>query len=168
MGSNIEIKARARDFHRQQKLAAQLATGDPQHLYQEDTFFKAPTGRLKLRDFGTGSGELIQYQRENSPAPTESRYVLSPTSEPATLKTALANALGVRAVVTKKRTVYLVGRTRIHLDQVENLGEFIELEVVLTPGEQPETGHRIACELMKELEIEDTDLVESAYVDLLG
>jgi len=99
--------------------------------------------------------------------PTESQYVLAPTDDPLALKTALTNALGVRAVVRKQRTLYLVGQTRIHFDRVENLGEFIELEVVLTPGQTFAEGVEIAAKLMRQLEINEQDLVESAYVDLL-
>ena len=167
MASNVEIKARCRDFTRQVLLAEKLASATPQQLSQEDTFFNVPAGRLKLRVFANGSGELIQYERADAVQPTESQYVLAPTDDPRSLKTALTNALGVRAVVCKQRTLYLVGQTRIHFDRVEKLGEFIELEVVLTPGQSFAEGVEIAAKLMKQLEIGERDLVESAYVDLL-
>ena len=144
-----------------------LGTGGAEHLFQEDTFFDVPTGRLKLRTFENGLGELIQYDRANKTGPTESRYVLAPTNEPEALKEALSNALGIRAVIRKRRVVHRVGRTRIHLDRVEGLGEFIELEVVLDPDDPPTDGIRIAEELMTKLEIRRTDLIESAYVDLM-
>ena len=86
-----------------------------------DTFFDVPTGRLKLRTFENGLGELIQYHRANTTGPTESRYVLAPTNEPEALKEALSNALGIRAVIRKRRVVHMVGRTRIHLDRVEGI-----------------------------------------------
>ncbi len=166
MARNIEIKARARNFDRQSRLAEDLGTGVAEHLFQEDTFFDVPRGRLKLRTFENGAGELIQYDRADITDPTESRYVLAPTDQPQTLKQALSNALGVRAVVLKKRVVHMVGRTRIHLDRVEGLGEFIELEVVLDPDEPATDGIRVAEELMSKLEIRKADLIESAYVDL--
>ena len=121
---------------------------------------------VELRTFENGTGELIQYDRADITDPTESRYVLAPTDQPQTLKQALSNALGVRAVVLKKRVVHMVGRTRIHLDRVEGLGEFIELEVVLDPDEPATDGIRVAEELMSKLEIRKADLIESAYVDL--
>jgi adenylate cyclase class IV len=126
-----------------------------------------PRGRLKLRVFGSGPGELIQYERSDCKEPTESRYLCASTPEPAALREALSRALGVRAVVRKTRTVHLAGRTRIHLDRVEGLGDFIELEVVLAPGEAASRGIAVARELMALLEIEAEDLVEAAYVDLL-
>lgn len=167
MASNVEIKARCRDFVRQASLAEKLASGKPEQLQQEDTFFNVPTGRLKLREFADGSGELIQYERPDAVEPTESQYVLAPTGDPQAVKTALTNALGMRAVVRKQRTVYLVGQTRVHFDRVENLGEFIELEVVLTPGQSFAEGVDVAAKLMRQLEIDERNLVESAYVDLL-
>jgi predicted adenylyl cyclase CyaB len=167
MAHNVEIKARLRDVQEQSRLAASLSDGSPELIAQEDTFFNVPVGRLKLREFGNGSGVLVQYEREDSEGPTESRYVLSTTREPETLKEALAKALGVRAVVRKRRTVYLVGQTRIHLDEVESLGSFVELEVVLRTGEELAYGAAIAEELMSKLRIEKDDLIRDAYVDLL-
>ena len=167
MARNVEIKAWAKDFKRQTSLAEKLADSDVQCLLQEDTFFHVPEGRLKLRVFDDGSGELIQYERGDSCAPTESHYLVCPTDHPEILKEALTNALGVRAVVRKKRTLYLAGQTRIHLDEVEDLGQFIELEVVLAQGETLEQGATIAEDLMAKLDIGKEDLIESAYVDLL-
>jgi len=164
---NIEIKARATDFQRQTSLAEQLGDREAEQLFQEDTFFCVPYSRLKLREFGDGSGELIQYEREYSFEPVESHYILCPIDNPATLKEALTKALGVRAVVRKKRTVHFVGQTRVHLDEVENLGLFIELEVVLGQGDTAEYGAAMARDLMRKLEIRRQDLIEAAYVDLL-
>ncbi len=164
---NIEIKARARDFVKQSKTAERLGDGRVEHIVQDDTFFRVAKGRLKLREFEDGTGELIQYQRDDAFGPTLSSYVCSATQDPTTLREALSNALGVRAVVRKKRTVYLVDQTRVHLDQVENLGQFIELEVVLKPDEKQERGMAIANRLIRELGIDESDLVKTAYVDLL-
>ncbi len=167
MARNIEIKARSRDFDAQARTAAGLAGGAPSHLFQEDTFFHVPRGRLKLRDFGDGTGELIQYHRADAPGPKQSDYARSATREPGSLKQTLTAALGVRAVVRKHRTVFLVGQTRVHLDEVEGVGRFIELEVVLGPGETAVKGSAVARNLMSALGIRESDLVAGAYVDLL-
>jgi predicted adenylyl cyclase CyaB len=167
MARNIEIKARSRDLPEQVRLAAAISDRGPEVLIQEDTFFNVPRGRLKRREFGDGSGVLVQYEREDSERPKESHYVLSATREPASVKEALANALGVRSTVRKRRTLYLVGQTRIHLDEVEGLGSFVELEVVLRPGEDLAYGTAIAEDLMSRLRIEENDLIGEAYVDLL-
>ena len=164
---NVEIKARARNFDRQSRLALKLATVPPERLIQEDTFFNVPAGRLKLRHIQGHPAELIHYSRTDSPGPKESRYTIYRLENPEDLKRVLTSALGVRGVVRKNRMVSLVGQTRIHLDQVEGLGEFIELEVVLDTGEDIECGTVIAETLMSQLEIEKRDLVAAAYVDLL-
>ena len=168
MGRNVEIKAKLSDFRRQHGRAAALADAGPEVVCQEDTFFHCSTGRLKLRELGDGTGELIFYERPDAARPKPSDYVVSPTSDPGSLKAALSRALGVRGVVRKTRTVFIVGQARIHLDEVDGLGRFIELEVVLRPNQTPEQGTAVAEDLMAKLEIADGDLIEDAYIDLLG
>ncbi len=167
MPANIEIKSHASDFEAQAKVAAALADGPFQDLDQTDTFFEVSHGRLKLREFGDGSAELIQYQRADHSGPKQSSYLISRTSEPDTLRTALSAALGVRWVVRKQRRVWLTGATRMHFDRVEGLGDFIELEVVLGDTLDSEAGHAIAQQLMGRLGIRPDHLVSGAYVDLL-
>ena len=166
-GRNVEVKARSRNFQKQRLQAEALSTRAAEHLVQEDIFFNVPAGRLKLRMFENGSGELIQYDRNDSPGPKESRYVFFRTQEPESLKTVLTKALGIRAVVRKKRTIYFCQQTRIHLDQVDGLGAFIELEVVLDTGQDIQYGTAVAQDLMSKLGIEKDDLVASAYMDLM-
>jgi len=79
----------------------------------------------------------------------------------------LCSALGTIGVVKKQRTLYLVGQTRVHLDIVDGLGEFIELEVVLLPGQTGADGRLVAEGMMKALQIPATALVKGAYIDLL-
>jgi adenylate cyclase class IV len=165
---NIEIKAHSTDFEEQAQIAAGIADGLPALIEQTDTFFHVPRGRLKLREFGNGTGELIQYTRADSSGPRQSTYVRSPTHEPQSLKEALTTALGVRAIVKKRRMLFMVGQTRIHLDEVMELGRFIELEVVLRPEQTEEEGVIVAERLMSELGVQQADLVAEAYVDLLA
>lgn len=167
MARNVELKAKARDFGKQKELAKALGDGSWEELLQEDTFFQVPRGRLKLREFGDGYGELIQYERSDTKAPKLSRYIRTVAAEPEALKQALSNALGIRSVVKKRRLVVLVGQTRIHLDEVEGLGQFLELEVVLRPEETLEFGTVVAQELAQKLEIAQEDLLDQAYADLL-
>ena len=76
-------------------------------------------------------------------------------------------AYGIRGVVRKTRYLYLVGQTRIHLDDVEGLGQFMELEVVLEDGQSDADGQVIAEGLMTALGVESGDLIDGAYMDLL-
>jgi predicted adenylyl cyclase CyaB len=165
---NIEVKARVADIGVLTQRVAAVATDGPTVIQQDDTFFRCTSGRLKLRAFSSTEGELIFYQRSNQSGPKESFYVRSPTHSPGTLRQALTLAHGQVGRVVKVRTLFLVGRTRVHLDAVQGLGSFMELEVVLEDGETPETGVREAHELMARLGIEPSHLVEVAYVDLLA
>lgn len=167
MARNVEIKARAADLAGAQAIAEELGDSPPSTLLQVDTFFHTPVGRLKLRELGEDRAELIHYQRADEAGPRESRYLISPTSAPGALKEVLASALGIRGVVRKERRLYLIGTTRIHLDRVEGLGSFLEIEVVLQPDQSIAAGEAIAAELMQKLSISRSDLVEVAYIDLL-
>jgi len=166
MATNIEIKAKIRDFDRLKKWVEQISDTPVEIIPQTDTFFHTPQGRLKLRELG-GHGQLIYYERVDVSGPKRSNYFISHTDEPASLAEVLTFGLGVRGVVRKQRLLYLVGKTRIHLDQVEGLGNFLEFEVVLDDEDTPEEGEQIAAELMQTLGIKETDLVEGAYMDLL-
>ena len=168
MPSNIEIKAHAPDPARKRELAERLAGTPPTILHHEDTFFPCAHGRLKLRQLADDHGELIAYQRADVPGTKQSDYLLSRTDSPAELRAVLARALGTAVVVTKTRRLYLVGQTRVHLDEVDGLGSFLELEVVLADGQPPDEGHRIAREIMAALEVSDADLIDLAYADLLA
>ncbi len=165
---NIEIKARARNFDRAIQLAEKISDTKVELLCQEDTFFNTPAGRLKLRVFGPESGELIYYVREDSKEAKRSDYLITKTADPVGLKEALSLALGVRGVVRKRRLLYKSGHTRIHLDDVEGLGHFMELEYVVTAGEDFEQANKTVQELMNRLEISAEDLVSHAYIDLLA
>lgn len=166
MARNVEIKARLTDFEATLACAAVLADAGPMPIEQDDTFFACAHGRLKLRDFGDGTGELIFYRRDDIAGPKTSHYVRTPTPDPDGLRVALTLAHGVVGRVRKHRTLYLAGRTRIHLDRVEGLGDFLELEVVLADNEAVEVGVAEANALMARLGVEPSSLVEGAYVDL--
>jgi predicted adenylyl cyclase CyaB len=121
---------------------------------------------LKLREFGDGTAELIYYERPDKAGPKASKYTRTQVSDAASMRELLGQVLETKAVVSKRREVFLTGRTRIHLDEVDGLGTFMELEVVLTEDETDSDGERIASALMEQLGVRQEDLVEQAYVDL--
>lgn len=168
MARNVEIKARVADMARLRTAAQALATEGPVLIEQDDTFFHCPNGRLKLRQFSPDTGELIFYRRADQTGPKTSFYQRCPTAEPGALREALTLAYGQSGRVRKRRTLFLVGRTRVHLDEVENLGHFMELEVVLADGDSAEAGVAEAHALMRRLGIDASALVDVAYVDLLA
>ena len=167
MPRNIEIKARIDSVAALLPRALAVAGGAPEMIEQDDTFFAVPQGRLKLRLFADGSAELIHYRRPDTGEAKASDYVLVAAPDPAALREALARACGVLGRVRKRRWLLRAGPTRIHLDQVEGLGDFMELEVVLAAGQADAEGVAIAERLMRELGLTEAPRIAGAYLDLL-
>jgi len=167
MPTNIEIKAKARDPQRQEQLAKEISIEPVVVLDQADTFFIVPSGRLKLRELAPDHGELIQYERPDIAGPKSSHYTILSTDQPAILRNLLGAALGVRGEVRKRRRLYRAGQTRIHIDEVLGLGMFLELEIVLRADQSLDEGEAIARQIMDRLEIQEEDLIDGAYIDLI-
>ena len=167
MAVNIEIKARASDFNRQKMIAESLSDIPGEQIWQEDIFFKVSKGRLKLRIFDSGSGELIYYIRADSNGPNVSQYEISVTNEPESLKNILTSSLGVHGIIKKQRTLYKIGHTRIHFDQVKDLGDFIELEFVMQDNTSKNEALQTVRNLMEKLEIQDNHLINTSYIDMV-
>lgn len=168
MPANVEIKAILPNRTAAEVIAARLSDTPAKRLGQEDIFFRCDGARLKLRILGPRRGELIRYERPDVAGLRCSQYSIARTSDPALLREILSKTLGITGVVRKTRTLYLVGQTRIHIDQVEGLGNFLELEVVLRPGQTEVEGKAIAEGLLSKFMIEEQQLVGGAYVDLLA
>lgn len=169
MPANVELKARIPSVDALLPRATALADEDdhPQLMHQDDTFFNVPHGRLKLRVFADGAGELIHYHRPDAAGPKVSDYLITAVADPDSLRDVLERACGVIGRVVKRRVLVLVGQTRIHLDRVEGLGEFLELEVVLRAGQSEAEGIAIAQALMEALGVPAEALISGAYLDLL-
>jgi predicted adenylyl cyclase CyaB len=167
MATNIEIKARVEDFDALKTQAESLSDKPLEIIPQEDIFFITEKGRLKLRILAPDLGYIIYYERPDQDGPKRSDYYLAKTEEPENLKTVLSLALGLRGMVKKTRYLYMVGQTRIHLDDVQGLGHFMELEVVMREGQDEAEGQAIAEDLMRRLGIREEALIEGAYIDLI-
>ena len=136
-------------------------------LVQRDTYFHAVQGRLKLREEPGTMAELISYARADRTEARISSYRVVPVTDPDGLVHALADALGVRAVVEKERRLLLYENVRIHLDRVAGLGDFVELEAVVTGPGGPAAEQGKVDELRRALDITDDRLVARGYADLL-
>ena len=167
MPANIEIKARVRDYDALRRQAEMISDKPCEVIRQEDTFFVTSRGRLKLRILALDSAEIIYYERPDHGGPKRSDYRIARTSDPENLKHVLDLAYGIRGSIIKTRYLYMVGDTRIHLDDVDGLGHFIELEVVMRDGQSDAEGEAIAEDLMQKLGVQKEDLLEGAYMDLL-
>ena len=167
MARNIEIKAAIESVAALIPKVAAFDTEEPVEITQYDTFFRCAHGRLKLRVFSDDRGELIFYHRADRQGPKESFYLITQTSSPKELRELLSQSNGQVGRVEKNRTLFFAGRIRIHLDRVKDLGDFIEIEVVLKDGEAIEAGIAEAHALMEQLGVKSSQLIEGAYVDLL-
>src|SRR3954471_11960557 len=168
---NVELKAR--DVDPERTLAAALAHGatDQGVLEQKDTYFAAREGRLKLREERAGdaapTATLIAYARADEAAARTSAYHLVDVPDPAALTAALDAALGTVVVVEKARRLLLWQDVRIHLDAVEGLGTWVELEAVAPAGSDLTDEHRKVAELRAVRGVEDEHVVATGYAALL-
>jgi adenylate cyclase class IV len=167
MPRNIEIKARIETVEALLQRARALADSEAEAIEQDDTFFAVTMGRLKLREFADGSAELIHYHRGDGSEARPSDYVRVPVPDAAALRAALARACGVLGRVRKRRLLLHLGQTRLRLDRVEGLGEFVELEVVLRDGQSDDEGRAIAESWMQRLGLQQAPRLGVAYTDLL-
>jgi adenylate cyclase, class 2 len=166
--ANVEIKARCGDLARARRAAESLATERLGVDHQVDTYFRTRAGRLKLRESSLSGGQLVPYLRADEPGPRRSDYRVVPLDDAPGLKRLLSRILGVHRVVRKEREIFLCGNVRIHLDRVEGLGHFVELEAVFdgSPAAEAEEQRKVE-RLMRELGIAEQDLVDVSYEGLL-
>lgn len=168
MPRNIELKARLRDPAAARLVARRSATASPSVERQIDTYFCVRQGRLKLREINGRVARLVWYVRHDGEAAKPSNYQLVDVVDPAGLKTALAAALGIRAVVDKTREIWLIENVRIHLDEVVGLGAFLEFEAVLADGQSDDEGHRQVARLTELFGIAPDDRMATSYGEMLS
>jgi adenylate cyclase, class 2 len=134
---------------------------------QTDIYFQIPNGRLKLRIQTDSDAQLIYYQRSNSPEARLSEYKIFTTADADSLKLILEQALEVKTTVRKKRHLYRFRNVRIHIDEVYDLGNFIEFESVLNGTTNEETGRKNLQNLLKDLSSFPLTPVAESYADLI-
>jgi adenylate cyclase class IV len=164
MGRNIELKCRCSDLGTMSVRAAALGAESRGLLVQRDTFFHAPSARLKLRELGGGRAELISYRRPDTCDPCASDYRICEVA--AELRDVLADALGIAGIVEKRRQLWIWRRTRIHLDDVTGLGSFVELETVLREQSEADGRDELA-HVARALALDPTDQIALPYLALL-
>jgi adenylate cyclase class 2 len=160
---NIELKARDANPENSLKVCLALGADDHGKIDQRDTYFEVARGGLKLREECPGRPHLIQFERANEPQQRESRYRIIEVDDGTVLLAALSAAIGIRGVVTKRRRLLLWRDVRIHLDVVEQLGNFIELEAVAPADSDLTHEHGLIDELRAALAITDERLVAVGY-----
>jgi len=189
--TNFEFKAKPSDFRKVRATLEKFRASFAGKMRHVDTYFRVARGRLKLREISydqdwqsddgvnrAGEAQLIFYQRPESATIKRSEYRVVRVADARGMRELLSAALGTRAVVRKKRELHLLKTngaadnqaeltTRIHLDQVEGLGEFVEVEAVVGQGVTTAQASSVARQLMTEFGLREKDLIPCSYVDLM-
>lgn len=168
MPKNIELKARIDDWESAGRVARSLATAEVGELHQVDTYFRVPSGRLKLRQFSTPPAELIAYSRPDQSEAKTSEYRVVRIDDAERLLAALSAALGIFARVEKRRLIYLHENVRIHLDRVAGLGEFLEFEAVVDEQHDEARCHETLARLQRAFALRASDLLRGSYSDMIA
>jgi predicted adenylyl cyclase CyaB len=161
---NVEIKARCTEPERVRVALRERSAKFAGIDQQVDTYFRALQGRLKLRE-GKIENALIYYQRPNQAGPKTSDVLLAAASPG--LKEILVGALGVLVAVKKQREIYYVENVKIHVDRVEELGSFVEIEAAGDDNADRDALQAQCTELMEAFGIREQDLAPESYSDLL-
>ena len=165
MPRNLEIKARIQDIQAAESIAKSLPATFSGCLEQVDTYFRVPQGRLKLREINQKEAELIFYKRDEKSNQRMSDFTIYPCMDSKSLMHLLEAAFGILQVVEKRRTLYMYNATRIHLDEVKELGSFIELE---TPINESNGDVRAITDfLVEKFVLRDADYITCSYLDLM-
>ena len=164
---NVEIKARCQDPAAiriyLQSVQAEFKGTD----HQCDTYFNVKNGRLKLRE-GNIENNLIYYERENKPGPKHSDFSLLKVEEADKLKDMLRTSMGIKVIVKKIREIYYIRNVKFHIDSIEGLGSFVEIEAGNMLADLSPEELRAQCEdYMEKFNINETDLVDMSYSDML-
>lgn len=171
MPENLEWKARLPAWDAALRAAQRVATAGPERQQQIDTYFRVARGRLKLRQIQTTAGEsaeLIFYERSDEPDTKSSHYVRQPLTDATSWLNLLGAALGSWAVVTKQRTIYWHENVRIHLDQVADLGHFLEFEAVLANEAERAASAARVQKLIVEFDLTEPQGIAGSYSDFIA
>jgi len=167
---NVEIKARCRDAEAVRRILRARGADFRGVDHQLDTYFRVEAGRLKLRE-GDIENHLIYYERPNRPGPKRADVRLLPAEPGGELKRMLTEAIGVLAVVDKRREIYFIDNVKFHVDEVDGLGHFVEIEAqaaVELGAPDPESDLRAQCQAYLDLlAVDPDDLVSESYSDLI-
>lgn len=164
---NIEIKAKAKNQDSIREFLKERNAEFKGIDHQIDTYFNVPNGRLKLRE-GKIENFLIHYERENKEGPKESKVTLYNSNPQSSLKTILESALGKLVVIDKKREIFFIDNIKFHIDDVQNLGNFVEIEAIDKDGSIGKEKLMEQCKKYISLfKISEEDLISESYSDLL-
>lgn len=164
---NVEIKAKCVDPQRVRRILREQNHRFIGEDHQIDTYFNVPNGRLKLRE-GSIENALIHYMRSNQAGPKKSEVLLYKSQPESLLKSLLVQALGILVVVDKRREIYFIDNVKFHIDRVENLGTFLEIEAISNNDAKTEQELYEQCRFyINLLGIQEQDLLTDSYSDMI-
>ncbi|MGM0546514.1 MAG: class IV adenylate cyclase [Bacteroidota bacterium] len=164
---NVEIKAHCDHPDHIRKILDEHGADFKGTDHQVDTYFDVPEGRLKLRQ-GTIENNLIFYKRDDQSGPKASHINLVPAEHPQKLQALLNHALGTKVVVDKQREIYFIDNVKFHIDEVKELGSFVEIEAIDEDGSIGEATLGEQCQKYLDLfDISDDQLISHSYSDML-
>jgi predicted adenylyl cyclase CyaB len=164
---NIEIKARTNNASAIRQFLLSNGAEFKGTDHQTDTYFTVPKGRLKLRQ-GNIENNLIWYERNDQPGPKQSNFQLVAVEDAEGLRSILSKTIGIKIVVAKKREIYFIDNVKFHLDELPELGSFVEIEASNKTADLPVEQLREQCNhYMLAFAIEEKDLVYNSYSDML-
>jgi predicted adenylyl cyclase CyaB len=167
MALNVEIKARCKDPNSIKEILDSRQADFKGIDHQVDTYFKVPNGRMKFRE-GNIENSLIHYDRPTQAGPKKSNYILYHPKSDSSLKQLLTQANGVLVIVDKLRSIYFIDNVKFHVDEVKNLGNFMEIEAIDSDGSIGEKKLLEQCQFYLDLlGIQEKDLIDNSYSDLL-
>jgi adenylate cyclase len=163
---NLEAKFKLPDLGRARRQAEAIGYSFKATLLQRDTFFQVKNGKMKLREEESGAW-MIFYGRQDSQHLKLSSYEIVPIAEPEKTRAMMTRALGILATVRKTRILMMRANVRLHLDRVDALGEFGEIEAVLGEHGDPESSRPAVEQLLDALGVERAALIAGSYFEML-
>lgn len=163
---NVEFKAELRDADLARAAVRAMGAIEGGVLVQTDTYFRVADGRLKKRETMGEETEWVFYDREDRSLPKLSRFTIY--DEAAAHERFGSRPLPVWLTVKKRRELWLMGAVRIHLDEVESLGSFLEIEALVSPKQNVGKCHELVAELRRKLGPALGEPLSGSYSDLLA
>jgi adenylate cyclase, class 2 len=164
---NFEFKARVNDISEKEARLQKLNPRFEGEDHQTDTYFNCERGRLKLRE-GKIENALIFYSRSDSPVAREAEIVLQKLPASNSIKELLTCSNGILTVVEKKRRIFFIENVKFHFDKLEGLGNFVEVEVIDSDGNQSIADLEKKCNFYREfLDIDKNQIVADSYSDMI-
>ncbi len=164
---NIEIKAKTANQNQIREKLTSLGAKFKGIDFQTDTYFNVNYGRLKLRE-GNIENHLIYYERNDSLGLKQSDVILFKSEPNSSLKEILAKSLGIKVEVKKQREIYFIDNVKFHIDKVDSLGAFVEIEAIDMSGQISKEKLYEQCNYYLNLfGISEKDFISVSYSDLI-